>query len=151
MSTHYSFGLEPTKLAKWAKDMAKSLTQKRKPGQSYVLCYSGMSGISLATALALEYAKKDKTLGMMYVRKKGEKSHGCTVESEMRDTKKNVMFVFVDDFVSTGETRNYTINQARKELKEKWSEKNLLTQYGTALQKSMVMQTSKLKELLTSW
>lgn len=103
-NTHYSLAFEPAKLAKWAEREAERLANlfvntTGKP----VLVYTGLSGVSTATALMLALDKYEVKYGMAYVRKTGENSHGAPVETA-NFTGGNYYMVFVDDFVCGGDT-----------------------------------------------
>lgn len=103
-STHYSNSMQPDELAKIADDFSKQLVHLF-PKSSFVLCYSGMSGISSATILGLKLREVGRLAGMMYVRKERESSHGISVEREWWHVRyRAIQPIFVDDFISSGET-----------------------------------------------
>lgn len=58
---------------------------------------------------------------MMYVRKKGEKSHGRLIEISYPEKGKieNAVLVFVDDFIDTGCTCDRVLRLARCEVGER--------------------------------
>jgi orotate phosphoribosyltransferase len=70
-----------------------------------VLVYTGLSGVSTATALALALDEYEVKYGMAYVRKTGEQSHGSPVE-RTGNISAGVKYymVFVDDFICGGDT-----------------------------------------------
>jgi hypothetical protein len=77
-----------------------------------VLVYRGLSGVAGATAVSLAYHQlTGKALAMLYVRKRGEKSHSGTVievvstVSRPGGNTKRFHPVFVDDLIDTGSTR----------------------------------------------
>ncbi len=104
-NTHYSLAFKPTELRRWAVREAKRLANlfvntKGLP----VLVYTGLSGISTATALALELDQYQVKFAMAYVRKGRENSHGCDLEYTNNLARGEYYMVFVDDFVSMGDT-----------------------------------------------
>lgn len=107
MTTHYSKAQNPSNLYPWAREAARELiVWAEENNYCPILCYSGMSGISTATAISIAlYIKKPSfSFGMVYVRKAEEESHGNSTEYNIPyNTSKKVM-VFVDDFVATGTT-----------------------------------------------
>jgi adenine/guanine phosphoribosyltransferase-like PRPP-binding protein len=115
--THYSFGQRPELMHEWARDTAKLVRKfaRSKKTKSVVLCYTGMSGISHAVALSLALYRLPKSkleVGMVYVRKDNETSHGREVEVSEGITENDV-FIFVDDFVASGSTyRNVKVGLA---------------------------------------
>ena len=118
---HYSLGQRPLLLASWAKKAAtqlrKTLEKEFGPDARPIFVYRGMSGIAHATALSLEWERRSRSWmrqlpgSFAYVRKPNEKSHGCEVEFEIAPNLDNapIIPVFVDDFVSSGETRVRTM------------------------------------------
>ena len=92
--------------------------QKEKKKKRIILIYTGMSGVSVATALA-HYLPNEP--GMIYVRKPNEKSHGCSVEEyydegrygERPDFNEHLL-VFVDDFIDKG----FTLERCLKKIAE---------------------------------
>lgn len=122
-NTHcYCPSQEPKKLAKLGDRLAKLLVKEfSKPkckGYTPLLCYSGMSGTAIATSMSLSLAKNYEKFEfyMAYARKKNERSHGDTVEYSSAASNKNYMLVFVDDFISSGETFYYTIEKVVKKI-----------------------------------
>jgi orotate phosphoribosyltransferase-like protein len=110
--SHYSFGQKPSDLRSLSKTTAEQLSDmfaKQLPGKVPLLVYTGMSGVSHATALSLYLEPYGNEFAMAYVRKAGEKSHGTQIEFDRvnrRNTAKDpeYVLVFVDDFVSSGAT-----------------------------------------------
>lgn len=114
-TSHYSNSMNPIELSEIADDFTKKLLHLF-PCSNFVLCYSGMSGITSATILGLKLQVVDRLAGMMYVRKTHEKSHGIPVEIQSFDLKnkyKAIRPLFVDDFVSGGDTFRYVVKQVR--------------------------------------
>lgn len=118
-TTHYSDSMLPAVLATWAVVMARDIVNKfSKKGEFAscipVLCYSGMSGIAHATALSLELSKKKNFIfNLIYVRKQNESTHGHSVEwSSSYSKRSKYMLIFVDDFISSGTTQDYTLSSA---------------------------------------
>lgn len=109
--SHYSLGQKPKELFKWAENMALSFLDKGI--HNPVLVYSGMSGISAATALSLALYKLGVYSGMIYVRKEGEKCHGRHIEREVPGDWENssITHIFVDDFIVDGINYDYCKNQ----------------------------------------
>jgi orotate phosphoribosyltransferase-like protein len=118
--SHYSAAQHNDQLLKIASTAAKAIRKKyNKPNNPIIpsLIYTGMSGISTATAIAQEYYRRyKKNLHMIYVRKDNENSHGSRIETEpftrQFDFHGNYIpyipvtidLIFVDDFVSSGNT-----------------------------------------------
>ena len=100
---HYSFGLRPDLLQTHAEDRATELLQRIPTDSVPILVFTGFSGIAFATALALEFHKREKPIDMMLVRKKGEQSHGTPVHCSTSDFKDRT-YIFVDDFIDSGAT-----------------------------------------------
>lgn len=106
-SSHYFIAQDPKELRRWAVDAAKAIVahyraKKLRP----LFCYTGMSGVSHATALALalQSYRSGFKFGMAYVRKDNEKSHGNNVETAYPGHMEDYELVFVDDFVMSGTT-----------------------------------------------
>lgn len=122
MTTHYSFAQTPRKLYAWAKVAAHAVREEAKAlKKTPVLCYCGMSGTAMATAVEMAMAfraKEECELGMIYVRKKGEKSHGSPVETSAGKAcsfdPETHFFIFVDDFVCHGGTFEYVERKVRE-------------------------------------
>jgi len=112
--THYGISMNAVDLRKWADQTAKDIVftcEARKV--TPIFLYSGMSGIASATALMLSLPS-DFQYGMAYVRKDNEDSHGCAVELAFVDgppTPNKCIFVFVDDFVCSGNTFAFTFRK----------------------------------------
>jgi len=122
---HYSrYAQRPRLLALTAKDIAEMLTTKY-PGRKYILCYTGLSGITLSTAIGLQlFTCHGIEPGYIYVRKKGEDCHGDSVEHEnclnVRLRTKTDLYVFVDDFISDGDTMNRLLTICKDKINSKW-------------------------------
>ncbi len=122
-STHYSNSMDPVALSQIAVKFAKDLLHLF-PRSNFVLCYSGMSGISSATILGLKLQEIDRLAGMMYVRKYNEKSHGQQVERHSFDLKnkfRGIRPIFVDDFICDGDTLRYVVSKVRTIRKDCWT------------------------------
>jgi orotate phosphoribosyltransferase-like protein len=78
------------------------------------LVYQGMSGISAATGIVMAqlmgYGKKSQ---QFYVRKNDESSHGDNIEYSSNFHKAQV-FVFVDDFLSSGQTLSRCVSTMKR-------------------------------------
>jgi hypothetical protein len=98
--SHYSLAFNPNRLREWAEMACENLLEIDNP----TLIYTGMSGISAATAISFIYGP----IPMVYVRKPGEESHGynCEFTSHFHKHKFIETAVFVDDLVDTGFTLN---------------------------------------------
>lgn len=70
---------------------------------THIAC-SGTSGTSMSFILSVML-----DIPVIYVRKKGEKSHGQRIECNGRNFIKS--YLIVDDFVDTGSTVDYIINR----------------------------------------
>ena len=120
MTTHYSQAQKSERLLNWADAASKKIHENcnmRHP----VLMFSGYSGSATATALMLAYYRNyGVELGMMYVRKPNEDSHGHSVEenitSRTGDKNKLRWYIFVDDTISSGKTYRYTVHKAARYL-----------------------------------
>lgn len=103
MGTHYSFGQNPEQLNDWAEAVAERIKFANIP--NIMLCYTGMSGVSSATALMLKLHEKNIPVEMCYVRKPDEKSHGNPVEiSTTLNSRQYFTKIFVDDFIDQANT-----------------------------------------------
>lgn len=119
MRTHYSYGLAPALLGEWARKMAATMRNRLSRNNIIpVLCFRGMSGTTTATALSLALYAEGMEVGMMYVRKEDEDSHGAGVEVELPDVEadQRVLLIFVDDFVSSGQTFRDVRDKAEAKL-----------------------------------
>jgi len=67
--SHYSYSLEPEALVKAASSIAEDILHEV-GDREFAMVYSGMSGVALATALAIELDDKEQ-FHMVYVRKGG--------------------------------------------------------------------------------
>jgi hypothetical protein len=116
--THYSLAFKPEQLSSWAKSLAEDINDLRKDVNTIypILVYSGMSGVSAATAISLSLTKEFSCPhGMVYVRKKEEISHGKDIEHSILSLgiyPKRV-WIFVDDFIDGANTINYCFNQCK--------------------------------------
>lgn len=117
-STHYSSAQDVIGLSRVAKKMVtaiKRIIKKNDTRKHPVLLYAGMSGIAAATAISLELYRQKIKHSMIYVRKKGERSHGQKVEHNLtiKTIEKNGFICFIDDFIDSGTTYGRCIAQAR--------------------------------------
>lgn len=120
MGTHYSLAFEHTKLAGWATRAADALSAVIGE-ENPIFCYCGYSGVTHGQALARAWIALSREFGEAYVRKEKEVSHGRDIEwgfscDAARYAKKQVL-VFVDDFISSGATREYVLRCVRKDFK----------------------------------
>lgn len=106
---HYSHAQKPYLLKSWANTEAERLINLNY--SSIVLVYSGMSGISAATALSLALYERSKDHSMVYIRKEFETTHGESVECESFYNLENATFFFVDDFIQSGATRDFCLDK----------------------------------------
>lgn len=127
MSTHYSLAHKTRDLRNQAKIWAVALIQKCKARSNKtrkipILCYAGMSGTSAATALSLALLEIDPNFvfKMCYVRKKNEKSHGNNIEHDLEEHQdwSKTFLVFVDDFISSGDSRKFVVKAANEKFTE---------------------------------
>jgi len=108
-SSHYSYAQNPKSLNAAAEWIVDNLVSKF-AGYHYIIGYSGMSGISIATMVSLHLSNRDLDFSMFYVRKAGETLHGCPREYNKRiievinNPEVQYVCTFVDDFISTGKT-----------------------------------------------
>lgn len=93
-------------MGEWGRTIAPLITSIIESGKFPILAYRGMSGTTTATAIAVNIPQKHRTnFGMVYVRKKNEKSHGTRVEySTLYPGDREVVWVLCDDFISSGAT-----------------------------------------------
>ena len=125
--THYGASMTPEVLYPWAKKMARSIVRKilANPKGEFilpVLVYRGMSGTTTATAIMAFIPEKHRpNVGMVYVRKENETSHGCDVEHTYNVTERNKtpVFIFCDDFIDAGATLVAVVHALIKLRKEK--------------------------------
>lgn len=107
-NSHYGNSMKPGYMRKWGRAMAKSLQGIIDSGKFPILVYRGMSGVTTATTIAnflKSTTREGRHYAMMYVRKEDEKSHGNNVEyTECHPNDREVVWVFCDDFISTGKT-----------------------------------------------
>lgn len=84
-----------------------------------ILVYSGFSGSTFAMAISMALHNLNIPFEQMYVRKVDEISHGQSIESSTSYLQsKHHFLVFVDDFISTGDTLKYVIEKAVTRFKE---------------------------------
>jgi len=109
-STHYSdYALEGPRLIAYGKIALQKLKEDagdRKP----MIVFTGLSGISLGTAILMMAAEDSFDIMSIYVRKEDEVSHGYDFESSYPSSwsiRSAEVIYFVDDFVSSGATARY--------------------------------------------
>lgn len=134
-TTHYSLAQKPDVLLAWANGTAINVRAmlENEPTLHYgdqdhlterlpIFCFAGYSGSAHGTALTLAYHQKyGHEFGIMYVRKESETkdTHGCEIERALdRVTCRPSILVFVDEQVSSGDTRSRVLRKARAKLKE---------------------------------
>ena len=143
MNTHYSPCMLPHRLLTFAQQASKILVGECKldvpmttDGHRPVLVYSGMSGIGMATGLAmhLHVNHPDFEFAQLYIRKPGESSHGLRIEmsanhvdemasgsSAYRHFLNETCYpVLIDDCISSGATFG-RIHQALERSSLNWS------------------------------
>lgn len=106
-TSHYGESLDSTAMLSWAKKSAETMFYNYESNKDiyYVLCYRGMSGIVAATNLSNALTVLEVPHGKCYVRKEEEKSHGNQVErANLPSSQYMPTFVFVDDFIDSGDT-----------------------------------------------
>jgi len=91
--------------------MAKKVGQLKTKHDIDALAYTGSSGAAAAYVLGVAL-----DLPVVYVRKKGENSHGNKVESNA--DKRIRRYLVVDDFVCTGSTVERVISGIEKQAQE---------------------------------
>lgn len=101
---HYSCGLYPDALSMHAKHRAEELTQLIPEDKKLLLVFTGFSGISYATALAITLNELNTNVNLMFIRKPGDTSHGSPVHANIKEFNNDVFIVFVDDFIDSGAT-----------------------------------------------
>lgn len=128
---HYSTGQQAVRLWPTATHFAEKLIEyfkKQGKGTIPLFMYRGMSGVSGATAvmLALHKDNPDFRYGMAYVRKPNEDSHSCgLVVSEwvgLLQKDEKYVPVFIDDFISSGDTFRACVRAVQACVKAKNSE-----------------------------
>ncbi len=102
--SHYSLAQDTFRLKAWAKK-AHAFIKKNFAKENVYLVYTGMSGIAAATAITMQQEEDEKEYGMIYIRKKEEVAHGGPIEDNgVYEWEKDKIFIFVDDFLCSGET-----------------------------------------------
>lgn len=110
MGTHYAPSQDPVRLSEFAHRAADSL-KKQCLGNHVVLCYRGLSGTSMATALMqtlFMHGWPVRKLGMFYARKPKEDCHSMGRNYECHNLPENPSeydcYIFVDEFICSGDT-----------------------------------------------
>lgn len=119
-NTHYGPGLDPREGRIRALMLAKLIAEKLQ-GVYPILCFTGMSGSTMATRLSDALAEAGIEHGMLYVRKQGEKSHGAPVEACMDDEQHRRVFLFVDDAIGSGATRRRVMSESGHNTGSWWN------------------------------
>lgn len=113
IGTHYGNSMNAPVLYPWAKRMASDIVRKylrNKKNILPILVYRGMSGVTTATAIMAAIPAKYRTdIGLIYVRKENEESHGTMVEHTTNIDYANIgqvepVIIFCDDFIDSGAT-----------------------------------------------
>lgn len=113
IGTHYGNSMNAPVLYPWAKRMASDIVRKylrNKKNILPILVYRGMSGVTTATAIMAAIPAKYRTdIGLIYVRKENEESHGSKVEHTVNIDYANIgqvepVIIFCDDFIDSGAT-----------------------------------------------
>lgn len=123
MGTHYTEDQDGRWLVDYAILRAAKIEEVFAGNKHVGLIYSGMSGVSRATALAM-YCKvlHGRDLGMVYVRKPHEQTYSsrilevANIYKEADGSEKPWSLIFVDDLISSGETRD----RCATALKKNW-------------------------------
>lgn len=104
--SHYGSSMDAFYMGEWGRTIAPHITSIIESGKYPILIYRGMSGTTTATAIAVNIPEEHrKSFGMVYIRKKNEKSHGNRVEYSYLDpADREVVWVVCDDFISSGTT-----------------------------------------------
>lgn len=85
-----------------------------------VLVYSGFSGSTFAMAISIAMHKLKVPFEQMYIRKPDEKSHGQEIESsQLNYNAKEYILVFVDDFISLGNTLDYVLKKSMESFERR--------------------------------
>lgn len=118
--THYVSGtMHGTWLRRFGADAARYIIDT-KPHYNPILLYTGMSGTSLATAVAIELDRLEQNSYQAYVRKDTEESHSWRqIERTYGDDWAKAeaiprQFYFIDDFVDSGKTLTFCVNRLKK-------------------------------------
>lgn len=104
--THYGSSMDAFYMGEWGRKMAACVSELIDAGKYPILIYRGMSGTTTATAIAVNIKEDHRhQFGMVYVRKKNEKSHGSKIEySKLDPANREIVWVLCDDFLSSGKT-----------------------------------------------
>jgi len=120
INTHYSRALHGASFYSTAMMIAEDLIEAFESTKKGVplLCYTGLSGITSATMIAYFLNDNRFPVHHAYVRKVGEKSHGCPVESDnFTKHAKRIVPIFVDDFIDSGDTARYVMTSIESEFR----------------------------------
>lgn len=104
--THYGSSMDAFYMGEWGRKMAATISSTIDAGKYPILIYRGMSGTTTATAIAVNIKEEHRhQFGMVYVRKKNEKSHGSKIEySKLDPANREIVWILCDDFISSGKT-----------------------------------------------
>lgn len=149
---YYSVTQNMADLISFAENAVNNLTEVIKPA----LIYSGMSGTTLATALASEYFRElNKTPLMIYVRKPDENKRISNPRSGKIETNSiedfitqphNFHWFFIDDTIDSGKTLEHCINtlngilDTRKPIK---SSLDFAIQYASGIDSNSKSETMR--------
>lgn len=125
--SHYSPAFEKTfsdSVAHAARQVAEFFEQPEYLDCYPVLCYTGFSGITIATLLA-HHLRDSIRVEQLYVRKEGEQSHGEAIEYSSMYLEDGVP-VFVDDFFDSGATANHVMKSVLNHFQNHYSNRHLI-------------------------
>lgn len=136
--SHYSHAQEMKDLRPAARKAARVIYKEFKDtSRCPALCYSGMSGVAMATAVAmyLDMLFPGFKFNMYYVRKDKERSHGTHIEYECEVYGENNIGIFVDDFIDSGSTAEYVIKETMEHSTDvQWNEHSFALQIHKSYQ-----------------
>lgn len=110
--THYSMAFNIKEMKAYCVEAANALNAFQQDcGADIVFMYSGLSGVSTATALAHYLFNEHGIIPhMIYVRKVGENNHNdSTIEHSDNDVGNFIALFFVDDLIESCDTINRTV------------------------------------------
>lgn len=104
--SHYGSSMNAFYMGEWGRKIASLIVSIIETDKYPILIYRGMSGTTTATAIAVSIPEEHRhNFGMVYVRKKNEKSHGQKIEySSLDPANREVVWILCDDFISSGKT-----------------------------------------------
>lgn len=115
MATHQGPTQEIQSLLAYAEPNAAAIIKYI--DKDVVLCYSGMSGTALATAVFIELSRKKfkHKVGMVFVRKEDEPSNSGNKLHHHQGDLKDAAYIFVDDQISN---KAKTFHRVEKGIQE---------------------------------